>query len=753
MRISLRLIISLILVVGVVSFFFAYFQVETERQSLRKELEVHAGLVAGSLEEALGPQGESRSQEDLQRVVERFARRERPAGIGVFDEQGRSIAVTPGLAAQLEKSSPAVKQALASKAPHGEFLDLGSTPLYLYVQPLPQDDSPLGALAVLQDASSLEAQSSRLWQETLRRVLVQTLLIALITLLIIRIGIMRPIARTAQRMRALRTGSKLPEPAPPEEDLFEPLMQEVTQFAKSLDAARAAAEKEARLRQTAESLWTPERLRVHVKSKLREKPLFVVSNREPYMHLDQGKGVEVIVPASGLVTALEPILRACDGTWVAHGSGSGDRLTVDQHDRLRVPPEQPQYTLRRVWLSKEEEEGYYSGFSNEGMWPLCHIAHTRPAFRASDWEQYQTVNRKFAQAVHEEMVGTEDPAVLVQDYHFALLPRLLKEKRPEARVAIFWHIPWPNPEAFGICPWERELLDGLLGADLVGFHIQAHCLNFLETVSRALECRVEWERFAVNRNDHLTLVRALPISVAFTDQPAQKETTASGYPERGALLRQLGVEAPFVGVGVDRADYTKGILERFRGVERFLEKYPRYQRQFTFIQIGAPSRTMIKRYNDFLGEIDEEAKRINGRFPDARWKPIVLVSRHHSHREIDPLYKAANLCLVTSLHDGMNLVAKEFVAAREDEQGALILSRFTGACRELHDALIVNPYDTEQLAEAIRTALEMDPEERRARMRRLRHVVRDHNIYRWAANLISELSDIRLERPEPIKSG
>jgi len=353
--------------------------------------------------------------------------------------------------------------------------------------------------------------------------------------------------------------------------------------------------------------------------------------------------------------------------------------------------------------------------------------------------------------VLEEMEGTEHPFLLVQDYHFALLPRLVKEKRRDARVAIFWHIPWPNPEAFGICPWQRDLLDGLLGADLVGFHIQSHCTNFLETVDRALESRIEWERFAVNRRGHFTLVRPFPISVAVAEPPAKAGPPTSLYLERGVLFKDLGVQATFLGVGVDRVDYTKGILERFRGVERFLEKYPAYQGQFTFVQIGAPSRTHIKRYHELLAEVEAEADRINWRFQTSKWKPVVLLKRHHSHREIEPYYRTADVCIVTSLHDGMNLVAKEFVASRDDEQGALILSSFTGASRELRDALIVNPYDTEQLAEAIRFALEMDPEERSGRMGRMRKIVKEHNVYRWAGNLIAELSEIRLEKPEALK--
>jgi trehalose 6-phosphate synthase len=492
---------------------------------------------------------------------------------------------------------------------------------------------------------------------------------------------------------------------------------------------------------------------VNIQSKTGLGPLYVISNREPYMHVHRGKAIESIVPASGLVTALEPILRACDGNWIAMGSGDADRETVDEHDRLRVPPEKPEYTLRRVWLTKEEEEGYYYGFSNEGLWPLCHIAHTRPIFRASDWQSYQDANRKFADALLQEMAGANHPLVLVQDYHFALLARMIKQDRPDARVAIFWHIPWPNPEAFGICPWQRELLDGLLGADLVGFHTQAHCNNFLETVDQALESRIEWERFAVKRNEHLTFVRPFPISVDTRESQMETTPSLSPYEVRAGLLKNLGIEANFLGIGVDRVDYTKGLIERFRGIERFLEKWPAYQGKFTFVEIGAPSRTHIQRYHDFLEEVEAEAARVNARFQTAKWKPIVFLSRHHSHQEILPYYRAADLCMVTSLHDGMNLVAKEYVASRDDEEGALILSQFTGAARELRDAIIVNPYDTDQLGAAVRQALEMDPAERRARMQRMRRSVKEHNVYRWAGNLIAELSEIRIEQTEPAASN
>jgi trehalose 6-phosphate synthase len=368
-------------------------------------------------------------------------------------------------------------------------------------------------------------------------------------------------------------------------------------------------------------------------------------------------------------------------------------------------------------------------------------------------EYYGQANQKFADAVLEEMAGTENPLLLAQDYHFALLPRMIKKQRPDARVAIFWHIPWPNPETFSICPWQRELLDGLLAADLVGFHIQSFCTNFLQTVDRTLESRIDWEHFAVEREDHRTLVKPFPISVAFDEAETGDSTVASRYTERAALLRELGVDALFLGVGVDRVDYTKGIIERFQAIERLMEKYPEYQGKFTFAQIGAPSRTHIKRYHELLGEVEGEADRINWRFQTSKWRPIVFLKRHHSHKEILRYYRTADLCMVTALHDGMNLVAKEFVASRDDEQGVLILSQFTGAARELRDALTVNPYDVERVANTIQYALVMPSEERQTRMQHMRRVVKENNVYRWAGNLITELSEIRLDMPHPAEVG
>jgi trehalose 6-phosphate synthase len=463
------------------------------------------------------------------------------------------------------------------------------------------------------------------------------------------------------------------------------------------------------------------------------------------------------VPPSGLVTAIEPVLRACDGVWVASGSGDADKLVVDEFDRLRVPPDEPRYTLRRVWLTEDEESKYYEGFANEGLWPLCHIAHTRPIFRAGDWECYQQVNQRFADALLEEMESCAHPVVFVQDYHFALLPRMVKRVRPDARVAIFWHIPWPNPEAFGICPWQAELLDGLLGADLLGFHIPLHCNNFLATVDRVLEARTDREHMTVGRHGHLTTVQPYPISVAFdgvpligagADEPDAEEQRAA---ERRRLLSEFGVRAECLVLGVDRLDYTKGIVERLMALEELLDEHPEYRGRLTTVQIAAPSRTRIPSYAELQTRVAETVERINWRFQTAHWKPIVLIERQCSHNEVKRWYQNADLCLVTSLHDGMNLVAKEYVAARDDEDGVLVLSKFTGAAVELRDALIVNPYDIQGVAAAIHTGLDMTRAERRQRMQRMRRQVMEHNIYLWAASVLGDLRELRLEDADGVE--
>jgi trehalose 6-phosphate synthase len=495
-------------------------------------------------------------------------------------------------------------------------------------------------------------------------------------------------------------------------------------------------------REDAPGQWTAERLRQTLDRYLHGEKIVILANREPYIHNHTADGkIEVQHPASGLVTALEPIMRACSGIWIAHGSGDADRETVDRNDHVRVPPGEESYILRRVWLSEEEQQGYYYGFSNEGMWPLCHTAHTRPVFRTEDWLQYRIVNQKFADAVCDE-VDSKDPIILVQDYHFALAPAMIRKRLPEATVIVYWHIPWPNAERMGICPWRNEILEGLLGSSILGFHTQLHCNNFIDSVDRYIETRIDREHNAVVRQGHRALIRPYPISIEW---PVRWAETAP-IPEdcRAQVWRDFGLKPDaLLGIGVDRLDYTKGIEERLLAVELLLERHPEFQGRFSFAQLAAPSRTKIERYKELNETVERLTERINQRFGKKDYTPIILLRSHHEPPEVFRFYRAADLCFVSSLHDGMNLVAKEFVAARSDLKGVLVLSEFTGAARELTEALIVNPYDLESCAAALAVALTMPVEEQQDRMRSMRSLLAQFNVYRWAGKILVDAARLR----------
>jgi len=484
-------------------------------------------------------------------------------------------------------------------------------------------------------------------------------------------------------------------------------------------------------------MWTEGSLHRLIKNRMSEYQLIVVANREPYVHRFAGDEIECIRPASGMATALDPVMRSSGGVWVAHGSGDADRLTVDGHDRVAVPPEKPSYTLRRVWLTKEMEGGYYHGLANEGLWPLCHITFTRPNFLERQWRTYCEVNALFADAVAEE-AGDKPTIVFIQDYHFGMLPKYLKDRNSNLIVAQFWHIPWPNPETYRVFPWKEELLEGLLGNDLLGFHLRYHCQNFLDTVERTLEARVDQETSEVIRSGKSTFVRPFPISIDFE---RHHETAGSPPVEKqmDRFRRQLQLDGRVLGVGIERIDYTKGISERLRAIDRLLEDYPEYREKLVFAQVGVPSRQHVPQYQQIDTEIDRLVERVNWAWRTDRWKPIVYFKRHFSPVEMMALHRLARFCVVSSLHDGMNLVAKEFVASRRDQEGILLLSRFAGSSRELTDSVQFNPFSHEELEDAIRQALEMDPAEQRRRMERMRAVVRENNVYRWAGKILSTL--------------
>jgi len=747
MKITIRLIVSLVLVVALAVFAFSLYQVNYEKSRLARDLERRSIILAESLQESIAPLIQSNAVGKLNRIVERFGNRERLKGIAVFDKQGNALTLTAHLRSQITQPFPQAVNSVAENRSIGSFMTIGEQKMYIYVIPIYSENAEIaGALTTFNDTSYINTRLREIWKDNVLRFFTLSLLVVLSTILVVRWSITGPIARLAEWMREFRTSKEERENpvVPIRGDILTPLISEVTQLAKSLSMARAKAEEEVRSRSKSDSVWTADSLKEFMKVELEDQKLFVVSNREPYMHVKEGRATKCIVPAGGLVTALDPVMRICDGIWLAHGSGDADREFVDAYNKVRVPPEEPAYTLKRVWLTKEQEDGYYYGFSNEGIWPLCHITHTRPIFRLEDWICYQKVNEFFAESLMEEITMEESPLVLIQDYHLALLPLLIKQRRPDAKVALFWHIPWPNPESFGICPWRQEILIGMLGADLLSFHIQFFCNNFLDTVDRFLESQIDWEQFSVKRSGHTTLVKPFPISVSYDQKKETEATSNDNTSIREYIMKEIGIQVKYLGVGVDRIDYTKGIPERFRAIERFLEKYPEFVEEFTFIELGAPSRDHIRKYRELMSEVEETVEKINWRYQTKTWKPIVYLKAHHSHEEIERYYQASNICMVTSLHDGMNLVAKEFIISRHDNDGVLILSQFAGASRELKDSIIVNPYDIEEMADSIKFALTLEPSERAERMQRMRNMVKEHNIYRWAGKLIAELSHVRL---------
>ncbi len=738
MRINLALIISIILSVGIVTFGFTFYVVSSERIKLNEDLENRISEISdklakgeiffkSKLDTTVGPKY-------LDSICHHYNLKSILLYFGTDSVIGNSSKQY-----LLEKSEDYVSQAIAGDTALGNFISVDDVKLYQYIKPISREGIVNNAIIIYTDAEYIENILVKIWLRNFIRWFIQALFVSLITIVILKWGIFSPINKISDWVKSARMGDfeRLKENPPAR--FLAPLHREISQIAKAMHIAEAKAEEEARLRSKGESVWTSERLKIEMENLLEGKMMIVVSNREPYMHIREGKEIKCIVPASGMITAMEPILKACGGLWIASGSGDADRETVDENDKVLVPPENPKYTLRRMWLTKEEEDHYYYGFSNEGLWPLCHLAHTRPTFRIEDWEYYKKVNEDFAQAVLEECKDEEEPFILIQDYHFALLPDLIKSKKPRAKVAIFWHIPWPNPESFGICPWQKQILTGMLGADLMGFHTQYHCNHFLETVNNALESRVSWEKFSVKMNGRTTYVKPFPISIAFTHKDLNFDIP-NGETKR--ILKENGISAELMGIGVDRIDYTKGLIEKFLSIERFFEKYPSYIGKFTFVQMGAPSRTLIKSYSDLVSAVENETERINTKFKLKNWKPILFLKGHHSHEQINPFYSNADLCIVNSLHDGMNLVAKEFVATRSDNDGVLILSRFAGSALELEGAIIVNPYDIEATADAIKQALEMSRTEQQSRMMEMRETILGNNIYSWASSLLRSMASI-----------
>ncbi len=690
---------------------------QTTRRWFEADVELRAQLAVSSARQGLALQWST--PERLAGALVDIARDERIMSAAACAPDGSLLAATQGYPAVF--SCRSVTERLAGTPSWMMTTELPSGRVHLSATRLENEHGPLGSVVLVHDLSYLERREAKTRWFLLIAFFVVSLAAALVTLLTTRFA-WRGWTRDLQR--ALLGGG---------EAEFQPLVRDLRAMAERL-AAEREQEKNA-------GLWSPARLRATLRQYLEGERVVILANREPYIHEKTPTGVKVLHPASGLVTALEPVMRACSGVWVAHGNGSADRETVDARDRVRVPPGEESYLVRRVWLSEQEENGYYYGFANEGLWPLCHVAHARPVFRAEDYEHYVRVNRRFADAVCEE-VDSDDPIVLVQDYHFALAPRMIRERLPRATIITFWHVPWPNAERIGICPWREELISGLLGSSVVGFHTQQHCNNFIDSVDAFMESRIDREANAVIQGARRTLIRPYPISIEW---PVHWLDAAPPVAEARRLVRaELGL-APdsLLGVGIDRLDYTKGIEERLAAVDELLARHPELRGRFSFAQLAAPSRTKIPRYRELNERVEALAAEINAKWAGGTYRPIILLRAHHEPAAVFRFYRAADLCYVSSLHDGMNLVAKEFVAARDDEQGVLVLSQFTGAARDLTEALIVNPYDLRQASEALAAALKMSADEQRERMRSMRRLVSEFNVYRWAGRMLVDAAELR----------
>jgi trehalose-6-phosphate synthase len=486
--------------------------------------------------------------------------------------------------------------------------------------------------------------------------------------------------------------------------------------------------------------WKKQTIEKLTSERMRDHQLIIVSSAEPYTHAYHKDKITVTRGSGGIITAMEPIIKANGGLWIAYGRGPADKEMVNEEDKLKLPPGRNQYTLKRLWISKKNLVGWYYGLCNEALWPLCHSVFERPTFRQTDWDMYVAVNQQYADAVLKEVNGKLKAVVWIHDYHLSLVPQMLKAKRPDLIVGYFWHIPWPVADIFRIFPWDKQMLEGMLSSNLIGFNRHSYCRNFLTSVSKTLEAKVDFDNLTVTYNNHVTYVRHYPISLDYLSiSGASKKTKKYG---KSHIKKIVTGRYEYLSLGVERLDYTKGIIEHLKAIDRFLERYPEYIEKFVHINILEPSRTLLQRYELLGREVETLVENINFKYATANWQPIHIIKETQTPNELYSLYKSANLMQVTSLADSMNLVAKEYIAAGPDD-GVLILSEQTGSADELTDAIIVNPYDIERLADAIKLALEMPKEERKQRMKRMRGLLEENNVYLWAGKFLTDILDLK----------
>ena len=727
MRLSLRFMLPLALVLAGLAYAVIPLVDTLTLKWFVRDLDMRSELIGRMVEAPLVDLLAAEPKAKLLNYFHRIIQDERLFAIGFCDRDRRLVYKTLTYPDSIPCDGTSTVEAGKTA-----LLRLAKGPVHVAAVGIEGNGRTLGRLMLIHDMSWIERRSSDTKWYLFYLFAVIGVVISLVTVLVAHLSWRGWVAGVRAMLRgeglvALIGGHR------PDDDM-QPVAQDLRVLIHDLEADK-------RMRDESQISWTPATLKTILYDHLAGDEVLIVSNREPYIHNWREQHIEVQVPASGVVTALEPVMRACSGVWIAHGSGSADREVVDARNHIRVPPDNPAYEIRRIWMSPEEEDGYYFGFANEGLWPLCHLAHVRPVFRSSDWQQYKAMNERFAMAILEE-AKTDNPVVLVQDYHLALVPKIVRDHLPHATIVTFWHIPWSDPERYAICPWYREILEGLLGSSILGFHTRSHCSNFINTVDRALETRIDWDGSIISYQGKLTAVNHYPISIAW---PNREKSPLPSVSECRTRIRAInGIpHAHRVGVGVERLDYTKGILERFLAVERLLELQPEWIGAFSFIQIAAPSRSKIEEYQLLAQQVTALAERINQRFGREGYQPIYLRIEHHEPQDVSIYYRGADFCIVSSLHDGMNLVAKEFVAARDDEQGVLILSQFTGAAAELPDALIINPYNIDQCAAALHLALAMPPTEQRARMRSMRGIVQEFNVYRWAGRMLMDAARMR----------
>lgn len=690
----------------------------------RGDVELRSRLVYTALE---GPIIRALTDDDqvrLANILQGVAEDERILAAGLCDERGRLRGAT-----KLMPKSFSCQNVARSEGENFSHITNDSRRVLIGAFPITTRDSRV-YLVVLHDLSYIDARSGKAQTYVIAALVGVAIIVTLLATLMVAFVLRGWMSTLRQAIDNVRSGR------PPTSALHERSAVElqIQKLLKDLEIGRTPTE-------AAEVEWIPESLHNLLNDALPGAEVIVLSNREPYIHNHSAEGIILQTPASGLVSALEPIIRACGGTWIAHGSGDADRDTVDVNDRIDVPPSAPSYKLRRVWISEEEQDGYYYGLANEGLWPLCHNVFVRPIFRESDWRYYEDINARFADAVAQE-ARTEDPIVLVQDYHFALAPKMMRERLPKATIITFWHIPWPNPETFSICPWKTQIIEGLLGSSILGFHTQFHCNNFFEAVDRFVESRIDREHATVTLAGQETMIRPYPISIEWPPKAMENQPPIETC--RSQVRTRLGLPLETkVAVGIERFDYTKGILDRMSAIDTLLKTHPEWIGRFTFVQVAAPTRSKLLTYSALQDDALALAQDINLRHGSETYQPIRLLIRHHEPVEVFELFRAADLCIVSSLHDGMNLVAKEFVASRDDNQGVLILSNFAGASREMSEALIVNPYDGQEMATALAQALCMPVEEQRERMRLMRQQVREQNVYRWAGRMLVDAARVR----------